>query len=237
MKEILCIIPARSGSKGIPHKNIKNFKGLPLLAWSIKQAKESKYIDNMRIIVSTDSTEYQKIAINYGAECPFLRPSDISKDLSTDYECISHCVTWLNSNENYKPDIILQLRPTQPCRKVDDIDRCLEIFIDKYTEYDSLRTVAEFEKSPYKMYSVDDNSNYLSPLFNEVNQIKEPFNQCRQVLPKTYLHNGYIDIIKTDILNKGTISGTKIYPYIMDKKDTIDIDTMNDWNKAENFNI
>ena len=236
-KKIMCIIPARSGSKGIPHKNIKMFKGLPLLAWSIKQARESKYADNIRIIVSTDSLEYQKIAINSGAECPFLRPSEISKDLSTDYECISHCINWLNTNENYTPDIILQLRPTQPCRKVDDIDKCLDIFIEKYNEYDSLRTVVEFEKSPYKMYSVDDNSNYLRPLFNEVNKIKEPFNQCRQVLPTAYLHNGYIDIIKTDILNTGTISGTKIYPYIMDKKDTIDIDTMNDWHKAEKSNM
>lgn len=234
-KKILCIIPARSGSKGIPHKNIKNFKGLPLLAWSIKQAKESKYTSHIRIIVSTDSLEYQKIAINSGAECPFLRPSEISKDLSTDYECISHCINWLNTNENYTPDIILQLRPTQPCRKVDDIDKCLDIFINKYDEYDSLRTVVEFEKSPYKMYSIDTHNNLLKPLFQEVNEIKEPYNQCRQVLPKTYLHNGYIDIIKNEILKKDTLSGNRIYPYVMDKKDTIDIDTADDWLKAEKF--
>ena len=114
--KILCIIPARSGSKGIPDKNIKLFRGLPLLAWSIKQAEECKY--KMRIIVSTDSTEYQKIAIKHGAEAPFLRPKSISGDLSTDYECIKHCVNWLKVNENYNPNIILQLRPTQPCRKV-----------------------------------------------------------------------------------------------------------------------
>ena len=235
MKNILCIIPARSGSKGIPHKNIKNFKGLPLLAWSIKQAKESKYNSHIRIVVSTDSLEYQKIAITNGAECPFLRPSEISKDLSTDYECISHCINWLNINENYKPDIILQLRPTQPCRKVDDIDKCLDIFIDKYDEYDSLRTVVEFEKSPYKMYTINPHDNLLIPLFGNVNEIKEPFNQCRQVLPKTYLHNGYIDIIKTSLLYRGTISGDNIYPYVMNKNETIDIDTEDDWEKAEKF--
>ena len=86
--KILCIIPARSGSKGIPHKNIKLFHNKPLLAWSIIQAQQSKY--NMRIIVSTDSENYSNIANDYGAETPFLRPSEISQDSSTDYECIKH---------------------------------------------------------------------------------------------------------------------------------------------------
>ena len=73
------------------------------------------------------------------------------------------------------------------------------------------------------------------PLFNKVNGIKEPYNQCRQVLPQTYLHNGYIDIMKTIILNNDTVSGKRIYPYIMNKEDTIDIDTMEDWVKAEKY--
>lgn len=227
---ILCIIPARSGSKGIPHKNIKLFHDKPLLAWSINQAQQSKY--DMRIIVSTDSQQYATIANNYGAEIPFLRPSEISQDLSTDYECIKHCLDWLNLNENYIPDIVLQLRPTQPLRKIDTIDKCLDIFIQNRNNYDSLRTVVEFEKSPYKMYNIVNNQ--LIPLFTEINNIKEPYNQCRQVLPKTYLHNGYIDIFNADIINNNTISGLNIYPYVMNKNNIIDIDTNNDWIKAEN---
>ena len=152
MTQILCLIPARSGSKGIPHKNIKDFKGKPLLAWCIVQAQNSKY--QMKIIVSTDSEKYRKIAIQYGAEAPFLRPSEISQDLSTDFECIKHTLDWLKTNEKYSPDIILHLRPTQPCRKVEDIDACLDIFINQREKYDSLRTVVPFEKSPYKMYSI-----------------------------------------------------------------------------------
>ena len=85
--KVIAIILARGGSKGIPNKNIKLFNGLPLFVWSIKQAQESIY--NMRIIVSTDSQEYIDIAKQYGAECPFLRPIDISQDLSTDFECIN----------------------------------------------------------------------------------------------------------------------------------------------------
>lgn len=233
MYKILCIIPARSGSKGLPGKNIKLFKNQPLFTWSIKQAKESKYVKQMKIIVSTDSNEYLNIAKAYGSETPFIRPKTISGDLSTDYEFIKHTVDWLRDNKNYNPDIILQLRPTQPCRKVIDIDKCLDIFIDNYDKYDSLRSVVEFDKSPYKMYHI--NKHQLIPLYKEINGINEPYNQCRQVLPKTYLHNGYIDIIKTSILNKETISGNNIYPYIMDKNETIDIDTEDDWEKAEKY--
>lgn len=230
--KILCIIPARSGSKGITDKNIKNFKGKPLMAWSIEQAKQTNFYNQMRIIVSTDSKQYAEIAKKWGAEVPFLRPKEISGDFSTDYECIKQAVEWLKKNENYNPDIILQLRPTQPCRNVDDINKCLELFLENRDKYDSLRTVVKFDKSPYKMYNIND-KNELEPLYKEINQIKEPYNQCRQILPKTYLHNGYIDILNTEIIEKGTISGTRIYPYIMNKKDTIDIDTMDDWKKGE----
>ena len=229
--KILCLIPARSGSKGIPHKNIKKLGGIPLLNWSINQAKSCKYANCIRIIVSTDSEEYAEIAKKGGAEVPFLRPESISADLSTDYEFISHSLSFLRENEKYIPDIVLQLRPTQPLRKVSDIDKCLDIFIENYDEYDSLRTVVPFEKSPFKMYTIKDNQ--LTPLFNEVNKIKEPYNQCRQILPQTFLHNGYIDIIKASIIKDGVLSGEKIYAYLMDKNDTIDIDTLEDWEKAE----
>jgi N-acylneuraminate cytidylyltransferase len=240
--KILVIIPARSGSKGIPHKNIKDFNGLPLLVHSINQAKESYYFNcnkhSMKIHVSTDSNEYAKIAINAGADVPFLRPDEISQDYSIDYEFIKFTLDEYKKID-YIPDIILQLRPTQPCRKVEDINTCLDIFIENYKEYDSLRTVVPFEKSPFKMYILSNNEKELYPLFEDLglgdNKIIEPFNQCRQYLPQAYLHNGYIDIIKTSIVDTGTISGSKIYPYVMTSYDTIDIDTEEDWVKAENY--
>ena len=178
--KILCIIPARSGSKGLPHKNIMDFKGKPLLSWSIEQAQQCKY--SMKIIVSTDSEKYAEISRQYGAEVPFLRPANISGDISTDYECIKHCVDWLKENEKYEPDIILHLRPTQPYRKIEHINKAIELFISKRQTYDSLRSVIPIEKSPYKMYSI--NNEELEPLFNEVNNIKEPYNQARQLLPQ-----------------------------------------------------
>lgn len=230
MEKILCVIPARSGSKGLPNKNIKIFKGKPLLAWSIYHSQNNIYSKQIRTIVSTDSEEYAIIAKKWGAEVPFLRPIEISGDLSTDYECINHCVNWLRNNDNYIPDIIIHLRPTQPCRKIDDINKCLKLFIKNRDKFDSLRTVIPVEKSPYKMYNIK--NNMLIPLFNDINRIKEPFNQARQLLPQCYLHNGYIDILNESILKDKTISGNRIYQYTMKKEDTIDIDTLDDWKKA-----
>ena len=233
---ILCLIPARSGSKGILDKNIKILNGKPLIAHSIDQAKETKYYKNnqMRIVVTTDSEKYANIAKEYGAEIPVLRPSEISQDLSTDFEFMKHMIDYLKENENYNPDMILQLRPTQPIRKIEDINKCLDLFIENYQNYDSLRTIVPYDKSPFKMYEVK--NNILTPLFKTLTidetNIIEPYNQCRQLLPQTYLHNGYIDILKPYLLNDNKISGDKIYPYIMNKEDTIDIDTLEDWNKC-----
>ena len=231
--KILCIIPARSGSKGIPHKNIKKLNGLPLIAYSIKQALQTKYYKNkqMDIIVSTDSEEYKKVAEKYGANVPVLRPKEISLDNSTDYEFIKHMVDYQKS-KGIKYEMILQLRPTQPIRKVSDIDKCLDIFVKEYVNYDSLRTVIENDKTPYKMYSLEDN--HLKSLL-KVDGIKEPFNMGRQYLPKTYLHNGYIDILKPELLEDEMISGERIYGYVMNKEDKYDIDTLEDWEKTEKY--
>ena len=226
--KILCLIPARSGSKGIKHKNIRNLSGKPLMAWSIEQAKNSKH--SMRIIVTTDSEEYAKIARDYGAETPFLRPSKISQDLSTDLEFIKHALEELKK-EDYIPDFIVQLRPTYPTRKVETLNETIDLFIENRDKYDSLRTVIPFDKSPYKMYRIE--NNILEPLFREVNGIKEPYNQCRQNLPNTYLHNGYIDILNTDLVNKGVISGEKIYPYLMTGNEYHDIDYEDDFREVE----
>ena len=222
--KILCIIPARSGSKGIKNKNIMDFNGKPLLAWSIEQAQKCKY--EMKIIVSTDSQEYADISTKYGAEVPFLRPLEISDDLSTDFEFIKHCVDFLKQNENYISDIILQLRPTSPTRNIEDINNALDLFIKNRNKYDSLRSVIPFEKSPFKMYTSKNDK--LIPLFNEINIIKEPYNQPRQILPQCYLHNGYIDILNTTLLNKNTISGKNILPFIMKETNNIDIDYVKD---------
>lgn len=234
--KIIAIIPARSGSKGIPNKNIKLYKGKPLLAHSILQALQSKYITE--VYVSTDSQEYKEIAIEYGALVPFLRPPQFADDLSPDIDLFNHFLVHYHENINtIYPDIIVQLRPTYPNRTVELIDNCIEIFINNYDNYDSLRTVIPLNKSPYKMYYIDE-QNMLIPYLLKYKDIVEPYNQARQLLPQTYLHNGCIDIIKTDtIITKNLLSGNNIYPFIMDENENNDIDTEEDLINSEKKNI
>lgn len=223
---ILVIIPARSGSKTLPHKNVLLFRGKPMLAWSIEHAQHSKHRSRMRIIVSTDNDEYAVIARKYGAEAPFLRPAEISADQSTDYECLVHAVQTLNQLDGYKPDIIVHLRPTQPCRTTQLLDDCLDKFIAVRDKYSSLRTVVPFSKSPFKMYTIDGDT--LVPLFREINGQLEPYNLGRQQLPQAYLHNGYVDILNTATLLQGSMTGNSILSYVMSESDTIDIDSTED---------
>jgi CMP-N,N'-diacetyllegionaminic acid synthase len=234
--KIIAIIPARSGSKGIPNKNIKLYKGKPLLAHSILQALQSKYITE--VYVSTDSQEYKEIALEYGALVPFLRPPQFSEDLSPDIDLFNHFLVHYQENNNTTyPDIIVQLRPTYPNRTVELIDNCIEIFINNYDNYDSLRTVIPLNKSPYKMYYIDE-KNMLIPYLLKYKDIVEPYNQARQLLPQTYLHNGCIDIIKTDtIITKNLLSGNNIFPFIMDENENNDIDTEEDLINSEKKNI
>lgn len=224
--KVIAIIPARGGSKGIPMKNIKLFREKPLIAWSIELAKQCNIIN--RIIVSTDDEDIANVSREYGAEV-IDRPKEISQDLSTDYECMEHCLEYIGY-EN--ADIIIQLRPTYPTRKLVHLDNCIKMYIENMNDYDSLRTIIEYNKSPYKMYNIK--NNILVPLFQEVNGIKEPYNNCRQILPKTYLHNGYIDVFKAKIIkNKQSITGDNILPYLMNKTEYHDIDTEHDWKDAE----
>jgi len=247
-KYIIALIPARGGSKSIPDKNIINFtpkggESKPLIVHSIELAKKSKFIDF--VFVSTDSEKIANIAREAGAIVPFLRPSEISGDLSTDLECFQHFLNYLNS-ENYflKVDdikFIVHLRPTFLNRTLESLDNCIEIFNKNYKEYDSLRTVVKMDKSPYKTYNIIDNE--LIPLhqmlITEGKIINEPFNQCRQILPDTYLHNGNIDIINPNTIlygstsfrggstsERGSMTGNKIYPVIENENN--DLDTFED---------
>jgi CMP-N-acetylneuraminic acid synthetase len=114
MTEVLALIPARGGSKGIPRKNIRDFSGYPLIAWSIAAAKQSELVT--RVIVSTDDEEIAAVARAWGAETPFLRPAEFAEDKTTDLPVFVHALAWLAENENYRPDVVVQLRPTSPIR-------------------------------------------------------------------------------------------------------------------------
>jgi N-acylneuraminate cytidylyltransferase len=141
----VAFIFARGGSKGLPGKNIKIFSGKPLIAWSIEQAKKLSSID--RVIVSTDCSEIARVAKEYGAEVPFLRPDNISEDDSPEWMAWRHALSFLLEKEGKMPDIMLSIPTTAPLRRVVDIENCLNLY--KKGGVDVVITTTDAHRSPY----------------------------------------------------------------------------------------
>lgn len=225
--KILAFIPARSGSKRIPKKNIKLLKGKPLIAYTIEAAKKSKYIN--RIVVSTDSEEIADIAKQFDAEVPFLRPSGISKVDSTEMQFFNHALDWFVKNENYIPDLIVLLYPTSPFRKAESIDKAIEKIL-KHPKADSLRSIRLCSEHPYKMWTIEDG--YLRPFIKG-----SDFNihtLSYQLLPTVYIQNANIYITRpSTIKNKKSPTGDIIIPFIMDEIESIDINRLLDFEYAK----
>ena len=156
--QIIAIIPARGGSKGIPKKNIKKLNGKPLIAYSIEKALESKYIND--VYVSTDCPFIAKIARIYKAKVPILRPKEISQDFSRDEEFIKHWLDYLSTSLNKIPDLIVQLRPTSPIRQIKNIEKGIEMMIENENAT-SLRCLSIPSNNPFKMWRIEENNIYI----------------------------------------------------------------------------
>ena len=219
---IVAIIPARSGSKSIKDKNIISYKNKPLIHHSIQIALKSKLIN--RVIVSTDSKKYAKLSMKLGAEVPFLRPKIISKDNSNDSGWIFHSIDYLIKKEKYYPDLIIHLRPTSPNREIKTFEKGIKWFLKNKNSSTSMRSVSIFSQPPQKLFQIK--KKFLTGFFN--NKYKgEYHSRPRQDYPKTYLPNGYIDILKTSyILKSKKIYGNKILSYVTNP--ILDIDTKQD---------
>lgn len=224
--QVLAVIPARSGSKGIPHKNIRIVAGKPLIAHSIEQARASRTIT--RTIVSTDSELYAEIARKFGAEVPFIRPAEFARDDSTDLEVFQHALGWLREHEGYQPDVCVHLRPTHPVRKVQDIDAIVEILLSN-PNIDSVRSVVPAEETPYKMW-LRSPDGFLTPVASL--DVEEPYNLPRQLLPPAYVQNASIDAVRSDVIVKHkSMTGRRIHGYVMEAFH--DIDTEEQLRSAE----
>jgi N-acylneuraminate cytidylyltransferase len=230
MTEILALIPARGGSKGIPRKNIRDFAGYPLIAWSIAAAQQAPCVT--RLIVSTDDEEIAGVARSFGAETPFLRPSDLAQDNTTDFPVFEHALTWLDEQEKYCPEVVVQLRPTSPIRPRDCVDSAVNILLE-HANADCVRGVVPAGQNPYKMWRFSDKNQPMRPLL-EVPAIPEPYNAPRQILPPVYWQTGHIDAIRTTtIKEKKSLTGDVIYPLVIDPRYTVDIDSLSDWIRYE----
>jgi YrbI family 3-deoxy-D-manno-octulosonate 8-phosphate phosphatase len=230
MTEILALIPARGGSKGIPRKNIRNFAGYPLVAWSIAAAKQASCVT--RIIVSTDDAEIAAIAREHGAEAPFLRPSELAEDNTTDLPVFEHALQWLEEKAGYQPEILVQLRPTSPIRPKDCVDHAVNILME-HADADCVRGVVPAGQNPHKMWRLAGDGQPMMPLL-QVEGIDEPYNTPRQLLPPVYWQTGHIDAIRiSTIKQKKSLTGDVIYPLVIDSRYTVDIDNLSDWVRYE----
>ncbi|WP_203245958.1 acylneuraminate cytidylyltransferase family protein [Sporosarcina beigongshangi] len=214
-KKVLAIIPARGGSKGVLRKNIKELAGKPLIAWTIEEAKKSKYID--RLILSSEDDEIIKIAKEFGCEAPFVRPSELAQDDTPGIIPLLHAL-----EEVIGYDYIVSLQPTSPLRIVDDIDACIEKMIA--TRSPACVSVAEPTNSPYWMYTVDEKENMV-PLIKQDNLTTR-----RQDLPSVYLLNGAVYVAEVTWLKQtASFLTAETTAFIMPNNRSHDIDTEEDF--------
>ncbi|MBN2012075.1 acylneuraminate cytidylyltransferase [candidate division KSB1 bacterium] len=223
---IVAIIPARGGSKSIPRKNVKKLGEHPLIAYSIAAGLQANLVS--RVIVSTDDEDIARIARDYGADVPFVRPSELAEDHVVDLPVFEHAIHWFSKNDRL-PDIVVQLRPTSPFRPMDCVDGAIEQLI-KNEHADSVRGVTPSGQNPFKMWKIE--HGVIKPLIKS--EFTEPYNMPRQQLPATFWQTGHIEVIRTTtITEKHSLTGDTILPYIIEPDYAIDLDTMQQWQFAE----
>ena len=209
-REVLALIPARGGSKGVPRKNVIPIAGKPLIAYSIGHALGCAAVT--RTVVSTDDEEIAEVSREFGAEVPFVRPSHLATDDANDYEVIRHALEHL-SGEGYLPELVVHLRPTEPLRSTDTLAAAIRTML-AHPEADSLRSVSVADESPYKMWRIE--GDYLRPVV-ELPELCEAHSMPRQKLPVAYRQNGYVDIVRPrTILKRGSICGDVVVPFVID---------------------
>lgn len=223
-KRFLAIIPARSGSKGLKDKNIKELNGKPMIAYSIETAKNSSIFDD--IIVSTDSQQYANISLEYEASVPFLRPEYLSTDTATTNDVVEYTIKELMKlRKEYDYFVILQ--PTSPLRKAEDILGAVKLLFEKNAN--SVVSVCEVEHTPLYMNTLDET-------LSMDNFLPKDVKSRRQELPKYYRLNGAIYLSKVDyFLKYKNLYKEKSYAYIMDKNRSIDVDDEFDFMIVESF--
>lgn len=219
--EIYAIIPARAGSKGVKNKNIRCVKGYPLLAYAAAAGALCPQVS--RVLVSTDSAEYAKIANYYGAETPFLRPAEYATDTSPDIQFMEHAIGWLAEKEGKLPEFFMHLRPTTPIREMTIVNAAAEKMLAD-PEATSLRSAHKQVFPPYKMFCVREDGYYRS--FVDGMTIDEA-NNPRQDFSQVYVPDGYVDLLRTEfIMDNHLMHGNRVIAYTIEE--TVDVDAKKD---------
>ncbi|MCD4760919.1 acylneuraminate cytidylyltransferase family protein [bacterium] len=223
-KKILGVITARGGSKGIPRKNIKDLAGKPLIAYTIEAAKASKLLT--RCVVSTDDDEIAEISKQYGADIPFMRPSELAQDQSTSMEVVQHLLKTMKEDFSEEYDYLMILQPTSPLRSAEDIDQSIKKAVD--TDADSVMGMMELVDFSAKKLKCIDKDEIIPWMEDEGKESSR-----RQDLDKVYKRNCAIYLTKTSFIEQGDLFGQVSRPHIMPEERSIDINEPIDFTVAE----
>ena len=226
----VALIPARLGSKRLPKKNIKVLEGHPLIAYTICPAINSGVFD--RVIVSTESEEIKDIALAYGAEVPFMRPLEYAADSSEDIDFVLHALDELKK-AGYEPDCFSILRPTNPMRQPETIQRAWKTFVEHGEKAHSLRAVEKCAQHPAKMWKIS--GNRMRPVMENPHSSETPWHSMSyQALPEIHVQNASLEIAWSRVaLEEGTIAGTEIIPFVSEGYEGFDINLPEDWYLCE----
>lgn len=224
-RKILCLIPARGGSKGLPRKNILPCAGKPLIAWTIEAALNAKAADY--VLVSTDCKEILGVASDCGASAPYLRPAEVSQDDSSMVEVVEHALRWVSQSSDMAFDVVVVLQPTSPLRTSDDIDRAINYFFEnRKTKNDTLVSVSSVDRK-YGWLMKEKNS------YGEFCFDVDASNTRRQSLDKLYLPNGAFFIAPFEGFSGFYGKQSLLYEYSLER--AIDVDDQGDLRQAENL--
>jgi CMP-N-acetylneuraminic acid synthetase len=229
--EVLGIVGIRSGSRGVPNKNVRPLAGKPLVGWIIEKALQSKYIN--RMIISTDSAHYAEVARAHGAEVPYLRPLELAADNSPEFLYVKHMVEWLEKNENYKPEIVVRMMATVPLQMTEDIDASIEELLT-HPEADSCVVIAEARQHPMKALKlVDDEKGGTHLVTYFTNSGREVTPLGRQSYEKAYFRANIITCRTKTIFETASLTGDHVRYHIIPQERAVDIDSEADFTAAE----
>lgn len=216
MRDLLVVIPARSGSKGLPDKNTRILGDKPLLAHSIDYARLSVTSD--QIFVSTDSDAYRLIAEEFGATVPRLRPSELAQDDSKDFQFMFHAMELFDQIQPDRYNFYCLLRPTSPIRPSGLIEQAYQL-LNRVSGASSVRSVMRASEHPHRCWTLD--GEIIHPF---VNDIDEPGNIPRQELPEVYFQSGHLEMVCRETLSSGSVSGSRVVPLFIGRDWDCDID-------------
>ncbi len=230
MTDLLTIVPARGGSKSIPRKNIKELAGKPLIGWVLEAVRDAG--NTGRVIVSTDDQEIADVAKSFGAEVPFLRPGEISQDLSTDLEFVHHALNFFEKEEQWVPKAVARFSPVTPLVPPSVIRDSIDLLYAN-PDIHSVRPISRLSHHPYKAWKID--GEFMVPAFSkEVTDFDEPYNLPRQLFPEMYAHLGAAGVAWTDTFRTlNSTSGTIMKYVLMKDEDAFDINHPVDFDIAE----